>query len=338
MQTPIVRAVDVGFGNVKYTTASSQEERGMGARLFPSLVAPPAAVTAGADLISGRRATVMVQVDGATFEVGPDVERVIGTRDSRVLHRDYTGTAEYKALLLGSLTYMGVEAIDLLVLGLPVNAPKEKYAVVRERFIGELEVANGRRVAVRDVEVIAQPMGSFLAYAWDHGLLGRIRDQNTLIIDVGFFTLDWVVMRGSEPSSARTGGYDAGVSEVLRRVNEAVKSELQCDDVSINRLDQGLRDGRIRLYGREYPMSRFLPAAAGAISEGLNAMLGKIGSSDDIDAIYLSGGGAALYAEAVRRAFPKHEVRTVGDAIYSNVRGFQVFGELKAARKARVAA
>lgn len=334
----IVRAIDVGFGNVKYTTTSSRDEKTMGAKLFPSLVAPPVAATAGADVIAGRRATVTVKVDGALFEVGPDVERVIGTRDSRTLHRDYSTTVEYKALLLGAISYMGVEMIDTLVLGLPVNAPKEKYAALKQRFTGDLEIAMGRVVKIKDVEVVAQPMGSFLEFAWQTGILGRVRDQSTLIIDVGFFTLDWVVMRGSEPAAARTGGYDAGVSEVLKRVNDAIKKELQCDDISINRLDQGLRDGNIRLYGKEYEMARFLPAASSAISEGLNALLGKVGASDDIDAIYLSGGGAALYLDAVKRAFPKHEVRTVGDAIYSNVRGFQIFGELKASRMARVAA
>lgn len=335
---PIVRAVDVGYGNVKYTTASSRDEMGMGAKLFPSMVAPPAGTTAGSELLSGRRATVTVKVDGSEFEVGPDVESVIGTRDNRTLHREFTKTAEYKALLMGAISYMGVENIDLLVLGLPVNAGKDKYATLRQRFTGDLEVAMGRKVRVRDVEVVAQPMGSFIDFAFSNGLLGRVKDQNTLIIDVGFFTLDWVVMRGSEPAAARSGGYDAGVSEMLRRVNEAMKKDLG-EELDINRLDKGMRTGTIRVYGKEHSMDRWMPAAGSAISEGLNSLLAKVGKSDDIDAIYLSGGGAKLYVEAVQRAFPRHEVRTVGDdAIYSNVRGFQVFGELKASRMARAAA
>ena len=323
----IIRAIDVGFGNTKYTLGRHGEV--VTCRMFPSLVPEPAETTAGADVLTGRRKTVKVTVGNSTYEVGPDVERVIGTRDGRSLHRDFAMTDEYLALAHGAMTYMGQEHIDLLVVGLPVNASRERYQAVEERMRGEHVMGNGRLVNVKRVAAVAQPMGGFIDYAAKNNLMREIQQETSLLIDVGFFTLDWVVARGPETMAGRSGGYDAGVSEILKRINTAIKKDLKCDDISINRLDHGLRDGSIRLFGEAYEMSRWLGAGDAAINEGMNALQAKVGASDDIDNIFVCGGGGDFYVEEIRKRFPRHAVKMVDDPVFANVRGFQLLGEIK---------
>lgn len=322
-----IRALDVGFGNTKFTLGRNGGD--INCRMFPSLVPEPAEGTAGAEVLNGRRNTVLVKVGNSTFEVGPDVERVIGTRDGRSLHRDFAMTDEYMALSHGAMTYMGVEHIDMLVVGLPVNASKERYREVEERLKGAHKMGNGRIVNVERVAAVAQPMGGFLDYAAKHNMMREIQEETSLLVDVGFFTLDWVVTRGPETIAGRSGGYDAGVSEILKRVNNAIKKDLQCDDISINRLDKGLRDGTIKLYGETYEMERWLGEGGGAINEGMNALQAKVGANDDIDNIFVCGGGGSAYISEIRKRFPRHRVQMVEDPVFANVRGFQIIGEIK---------
>ena len=42
--------------------------------------------------------------------------------------------------------------------------------------------------------------------------------------------------------------------------------------------------------------------------------------------IILVGGGAFLFKQAVKEAFPKHKIHEVKDPMYANVRGFQIAG------------
>lgn len=63
--SPVVRAIDVGYGNTKFTSLETSSDIQCG--VFPSL-APQASV--GPDLAAGlmqRRNTVLVEVGGAEF-------------------------------------------------------------------------------------------------------------------------------------------------------------------------------------------------------------------------------------------------------------------------------
>jgi plasmid segregation protein ParM len=46
----------------------------------------------------------------------------------------------------------------------------------------------------------------------------------------------------------------------------------------------------------------------------------------DIDNVILSGGAAFFFREAIRSAFPHHDLQESDDGLYANVRGFARFG------------
>jgi plasmid segregation protein ParM len=85
----VVRAIDVGFGNTKYVTASAQGQ--VDCAHFPSL-AYFRHDEVPVESMGGRRRTVQVPVDGLLYEVGPDVEFAADRFRSRQLHDGYTQT------------------------------------------------------------------------------------------------------------------------------------------------------------------------------------------------------------------------------------------------------
>jgi plasmid segregation protein ParM len=209
-----VRAIDVGFGLVKLSLRTPD---GIGFVNFPSM-AIPADASAVRTLGTRRRDTYDVPVNGANYEVGRDVglAQAGGSFGRDVTDEFYRGPI-YEALTKGALRYMfeaGDAAIDLLVLGLPVNqyndAKRRDY--LRSTFEGEIEIGDGKKIQVRKVIVQAQPMGGYAALddhldelnqviANTNGALKPIAsgeqldDLAVLMIDPGEHTLDWLLIQ-----------------------------------------------------------------------------------------------------------------------------------------------
>ena len=97
---PIVRAIDVGFGNTKFVTASANGK--VDCAHFASLAFFGHADEV-ADSMGERRRTVQVSVDGLFYEVGPDVDLAADRFRSRQLHDGCTQTPEYRAFTGGAL-------------------------------------------------------------------------------------------------------------------------------------------------------------------------------------------------------------------------------------------
>ncbi|KAK0039482.1 PRTRC system protein D [Biomphalaria pfeifferi] len=99
---PVVRAIDVGFGNTKYVTGASGGKVSLAS--FPSLgVRSTDDDNAG---VGSKRKTVMVPVGGFFYEVGPEIELGAQRHRSRHQHDGFTETDEYRALMAGALHYM----------------------------------------------------------------------------------------------------------------------------------------------------------------------------------------------------------------------------------------
>src|SRR5512147_1830675 len=97
----IVRAIDTGYGLTKYTLSPGPTPR---CGCFPSLaVERQAAVGAG---VLEAAETLALDIEGITYEVGPDVHLAGGTRAPRILHDDYVARPEYLALTRAALAGM----------------------------------------------------------------------------------------------------------------------------------------------------------------------------------------------------------------------------------------
>lgn len=126
----IVRAIDVGFGNTKYVTSSTNGK--VECAHFPSL-AFYCHNDQATESMGGKRRTVQVPVDGLFYEVGPDVELAADRFRSWQLHDGYTETAEYRAFTAAALHFMKIDTVDLLVVGLPVAQFLAKRSALERR-------------------------------------------------------------------------------------------------------------------------------------------------------------------------------------------------------------
>jgi plasmid segregation protein ParM len=209
----IVRAVDVGSGNTKFVTAATGTD--IRCASFQS-VAYPSSDAVPALPASERRQTVCIPVGPLFYEVGPDVGLAADTFRARQLHDAYTESPEYLALLRGALSMMKLRHIDLLVVGLPVSHFAAKKTALEKLMVGSHDVGGGRTVTVGKALAVAQPQGALVHYASEHKRMSTIGNEQSLIIDPGSRTFDWIVARGMRMVQKQSHSLNRGMSDVFR--------------------------------------------------------------------------------------------------------------------------
>lgn len=336
----VVAGLDIGYGNTKFTTCRPGQP--MMCSLFPSLAVPVTGEGLSTGGVMHRRNTIRVVVDDVVYEVGKDAELALDVSHSRNLDEAYCTTAAYKALFKGALSYMNHSVIDLLVVGLPIlTYPKHQQTVINA-FIGEHvctkigSPADGfteRLVTVRNVAVLPQPLGAWLDYAISNNLYQAMRDQRTLIVDPGHFTLDWIVSQGLKPIDAYCGSHSGGMSSVIQQVGESLGNELKRKITNLSRIEKAIRDGKNpSIFGQERDIKRHFEVGKEKARQGISSLVHKVGNGHDIDNIILVAGGADWYREPLAEKFVDHQIITPKDPVFSNVRGFYFAGVQQANR------
>lgn len=336
MSSPIVRAIDVGFGNTKFV-ALRQGHDDIHCGVFPS-IAPQASMMAdmGAELFQ-RRNTIVVEVNGVHYEVGKDAHLAQDASYGRTLDQSYPLTDAYLALVRGAIYYMGVDRLDALMVGLPVNNFENMKKDLERRLLGEHPIPLPRKhnerpqvrvVKVERVRVLPQPIGAFFDYSVQKDNFKQMQNQMNLVIDPGYFTLDWVVARGVKIINARSGAHSGGMSAVLAAMGEAISRELGTQLTDYTAIDEALRHGiNPRFFGKEFDLTPFIPLGVEKAKQFISVLANKVGSSADIDNILLAGGGASFFRDVISEKFPRHTIIITPDPVYANVRGFQYAGE-----------
>ena len=225
MGSIIIRAIDTGYGNTKFTylnRSNGNIEYG----IFPS-VAPLANTTDLTGGVIAKRNTVIVTEDGSNYEVGPDAELARHTNSSRILHKQFTDTPEYSALTFGALTYIDETVIDKLVLGTPVSLLDTKGPQLKSLFKGVHHLPSGKLSEVKEVIVLAQPMGGFFNYALSNNKYHLLRNTTNLVIDPGYYTVDWVLANGIQPITQRCGTYAGGMNALFQHIAEGISYEME---------------------------------------------------------------------------------------------------------------
>jgi plasmid segregation protein ParM len=319
-----VRAADVGYGHVKYVKARSEKE--ITCEMFSSL-APIASNLEISTGLSETRDTIRIEVEGVYYEVGPGARLGLKAHNTRILHSDYSTTPEYLALLRGALAKMNAPGIDLLVVGLPVNLMNNRAQSLAQQLKGYHPLAEGRGVYVDHVWTLAQPLGGFLDFAMGQGLYETLADQMNLVVDAGYYTVDWLTGLGIKVMPERTSSFPGGTHAILQSLARSVSEELGVAYTDIDAIDRALEKGRLRVGGREIDLTQHWRQAQARIGESVNAIANSVGDGLDLNNIILVGGGAKYYESAIRRLFPTPRLIMSPDPIFANVRGFQIAGE-----------
>jgi plasmid segregation protein ParM len=316
--------VDVGYRYTKFVVGAEGTQ--IQCRSFPS-VAPVAAARELSEALGRKRQTVVMEVDGLRYEVGPDARLAQEAFRSQNMDDDFAATPEYIALVRGALYYMKVDEIDILVVGLPVSTFALRKSILEKRLVGEHPVDEGKTVEVKKVRVLAQPHGALMNYALAGARLAAVKRERNLIIDCGARTFDWLVSQGLKTLEKRSHAVNRGMHDVLLALADEIGREFRIQYSDYDRLDRALRTrAKPLIFGREYDISKHLPAARKVVTEAVTEMRRYVQDGSDLDNIIVAGGAAFFFREAIGEALSRHHIQELPDGFYANVQGFQLAG------------
>lgn len=321
----VIVGLDVGYSNLKIAAGE--------AGTVPRVVVRPAGA-APAERLGERVGETPAPPDAITVEVGGQ-RWVAGVEPGRLegwqrpLHEDYAGSLAYQALVKAGLVLANYAAIDQLVTGLPVNQardPRRRDAL--QRLLVGRHATDFGDVEVGNVRVVAQPIGAFVDLVWsapDAATLERIETGTVLVLDAGYYSVDWALIVTGELRRGASGTSLEAMSVLIdaaaHRIAEAHGGRPQPQAV-----EAALRAGRdhVLAHGQRVPLAGFLDRAAqeacGSALEALRQSLRR--EATNVDLVVLTGGGAALYGQPARVLFPGAVVHVAPDPVTANARGF----------------
>lgn len=336
----VVRALDVGHGNVKFAIGHADQTRPVQCDSFASRAPAASDGDLGAGMLH-KRNTVVVSVNGTRYEVGHDVVLAQSTNDeTTVLDKDFALSDSYMARVLGALHYMvaampeGADRIDMLVVGLPVNTIEMHKEALAAKMRGTHKLPFDREVFVEDVHVFPQPLGAFFNFMYSKDDQNQLRpeelkSQMNLVIDPGFFTFDWLLAKGMKAITPRSGAVNRAMSDIIMAMaKEVAKKHGTQANLAFKIIDDALREGKKpRVFGQTIELADFMSSAKNVINEAVASLSKSVGDGADIDNIILVGGGAEFFMPAIQAKFPKHTIITTKQSVFANVTGFQLAGE-----------
>lgn len=321
-----VVAIDVGYGNTKFCAANNGTLK---TGHFPSIATLQVGVADRGAVDLSNRELITVIAGNDTFRVGPDAIDTLSAHEdrNRNLAKNYVETPQHLALLRGALHYLGKANVDLLVTGLPVNDYAHHKKRMADKLRGLHAFPKADPIHVHEVLVIPQPMGGFVNYFMGTNQIGALKAIKSLTIDIGYFTVDWLVCRGLKMQEERCGSVPGGMSMILDRLKHLISEDRQTSFSDINLIDAGIQNGfKTRLNGQEYDFSHLAPKINSHIRNIMQSVLSSVGSLDDIDIIVMVGGGAPIYKETAHEVLNHRDITVPENSLYANVMGFYITG------------
>ncbi len=328
-----IEAIDIGYGFTKYTTGYNPKT-GLTYNLFPSLASLSPTEEMGGDFFVLRDTKTITDNVGVLWEVGPDASDIKSNNSVRALHENFVESEQWLVLLKGALAYIDKDNIDILVLGLPVSGMKKRKAVI-ERAQGD-HIIGDRTITVRKVVVIPQPLGALYNHAITSGDFNSFLESNTLVLDPGYLTFDFLVTKGFSVNGHRTNAKPGGMHSILRSIADSISHD---ENIEFNDLEQiddaiGLKHGGVEnkeerfvsIYGRKINLKNHIKNTVPVIDSNMNFMLQNIYTTTDISNIVLAGGPNMIFEKSISRAFNEHKPIKLSDGIFGNVKGFWLYG------------
>jgi plasmid segregation protein ParM len=319
----IICAIDVGYGNTKcvvYNTLTNN----LKSFLIPS-IAGKVDEHEIATAFSKKRNVYTIKHEDQLYEIG---EESIGNI-VKITHGDYLKSKSWRLFFLAALKAINEPVIDLVVSGLPVYQFKKLKDEMSSIILGSHSVDDDLSVLIKNVEVIPQPLGALAAVIDERP---ELQNKNILLIDPGHHTFDWLsVIKASirmELSGSHPEGVDALINSVIKKVEKT-------NDVTLSHkeVDESIRNGTfaVDVYGKPFSIKPFLDSAVSTqLETSIDALKNTLQSTHNISHILIGGGGAYLYFDVIKNAFPNHDVSIINDSAMANAKGYLRFGLAKA--------
>lgn len=343
----VIVGLDIGYGHTKWVTNNNGDvKRG----IFPSIapITSRERTVEGAGMSNLR--TVTVRVGENNFIVGRDAYMEVDANCERPRLTDYSATESYHALMLGALSLCGEREIDHLVLGLPLTTLNTYHAAVQQRYMGEHSIGASYakrkvEVNVKNVIVSSQPAGAMLQAV---SMNSELRKTTNLVIDMGYFTMDFLMCEGLRPFYARSAAVQGGMSAYYDHLASLVSDKLADEGMKTYsavdhfRLEEALSNADernptydLKIGNKVVDISECVLRARTKLSEYVTRMMTTLGegSLGRIQTVVLAGGGANMILPVVReRLGDMHEYVTLTNSQFSIANGYAHLGVAVARR------
>jgi hypothetical protein len=346
-------AIDIGFGESKGLSSLNNRE------VFPSTVEPgkPANSKVFKHNYIDREKLIVTTADG-TFNVGKQAMLVNPLLvSSRTVTRDRASDPKFRVMfqtMVGLLLPEESGEYDVFVVtGLPNADYDKKIRENLEEFISgsftvEFHIGNGKsitkKVNIVGKEIVRQPEGSVTYNHFEFTpeqflVQSALYRRTTGIIDIGHLTTDYALfVDGVIVDSPNTNGSTVATTEMYKRlatkISRFVDAEFGLEYTpSDNDLDRAVREKVLYFNGADVSVADLVEEAAAEIASKIaDAVLTAWGQqARTVEQIILAGGGAYVFADALRDEFENRKVQgfvVVDSAQFSNVIGFYMLGAL----------
>lgn len=317
-----VLGLDIGYSNLKLAFGDKDGE--MTTKVLP--------VGAGLKEFMPRNSKegLNVLVNGKQWVAG--VEPAVFDGLERELHSDYKSTDEYMALFYAALLLTEKSEIDKLVTGLPVDQAitQEECNDLIARLKGTHQITPKHSVNVKEVVVVPQPAGAYMDIVMaeqDEDTLEIFENGRTVVIDPGFYSVDWVVVVNGEIYHRSSGTSLNAMSKLLEEAARLIGDDYGSMP-KVESIEKAVRNKKpLFAFAKKVELDSYLAEASKVIAkEALTKMRQTLRDNMNIDIVLLAGGGAPAYEEEARKVFPKSKVIYAQDHVLSNARGFWHYG------------
>jgi len=310
-----VIGVDVGYGHTKVVSAAGQH-------VFPSLVGKfeeryntPGLKTA-LDIV-----TVLGEGKYLVGEsAGVHAQRFLTSRSI-----DWIKSAAWKALFHRALDVAKAkEADDLMIV---TGLPPAYFQMHRVELSAIVKAAAEYHCDRCTVHVLPQPLGSFFSIFLDASgkLSAKAKDKRVGIVDVGFYTVDFFTIYDLQPVVSEIDSLEGGVSSALELLSRDVFSKFTLK-MTLAAADKAARAGTVKIAGADKDIGALVTARLDELSEQIRARTSDLwGGGQNLDAILVTGGGAALLKSHLNGSFPKNSVY-LSKSQFANAEGYYKFG------------
>lgn len=308
---PFIVGLDIGYSNVKRVSGYA-DDNDPEVVVRPAQAAPMSSLNGNSTLKEGEHFVHVNNVPWVGF-VSPGRAGV-----KRELHADYPATDLYRALFNASISDAckdGRTEIDHLITGLPVNQSRNPDLVERltKQLSGTHVVAPKREITVHKVTVLPQPVG-ILNHIYAYHPDAEILDESVvLVLDPGFFSVDWVVFRrGDIVRDSSDSSMDA-MSALLDAVNAEIAKDFGGNGPGRDKIEIALQSGKqsVYLYGDAVELAPYIQRASSVVAP--KALLNmkqqmRFLEGEAIDYVLSGGGGGEYYLDAAKDVFPRSKV------------------------------
>jgi plasmid segregation protein ParM len=314
----MIIGLDIGYGYVKFFGINDDGSKNQ--LIFKTMVAGYVPKNNFGDPVG------VVYVNNTPFVVGYEAEKhLIG--DFKVT-QDFVGTNEYFAVIAYALK-LSKTIPDVLVLGLPpgIYSREKAETLIQQFYRQQFKDYNNLPIPMpKQIKYIPQGAGIYFAHYFEEDRY--LGEKNTVVIDVGYRTLD-VVLFAKDKKDEKYGykseaatSYPLGVKNLYDQVKNAF-SKVHGTFISDEIVDKIITEGVFHHFGETYYfdaselVKNFYMEQIVRVIKDYADKIKSLGYN--VEKVLLGGGGV-VYAKEIKGT------TIVRDPQFANARGYAFYG------------